>query len=60
MVPWGIPISILILIITTAIDVIQRKFYWSKFGLLLLVVMIVLLITQIKLAYLISGDILNP
>lgn len=59
-IPWGIPLSILILIITIAIDVAQKKFRWSKFGLLLLVVMIALLIIQIKLVYLISGDILNP
>lgn len=57
--PWALPVSLILLIGAAVIDVIKKKFHWSKFALIFLVFTIVLLIVQIKLIYSITGGILN-
>lgn len=57
--PWALPLSILLLIIGSVIDLIKKKFYWSKFVLIFLCFTIILLIIQIALSYQVSKSILN-
>ncbi|MDP3973426.1 MAG: hypothetical protein Q8P92_01200 [Candidatus Daviesbacteria bacterium] len=47
------------LIISIVIDIFKKKFHWSKYALIFLVVTVVLLIIQIKLIYSVTGNILN-
>lgn len=57
--PWALPGSLIFLLIGTVIDIENKKFHWSKFALIFLVVTIVLFIIQIKLIYFVTGDVLN-
>lgn len=57
--PWALPASVMLLVISAVVDVFKRKFHWSKFALIFLVVTIILLIIQIRLIYFVTGDILN-
>ena len=57
--PWALPLSIMTLIIGAVIDLVKKKFHWSKFALLFFVITVILLIIEIALGYQISRDILN-
>ncbi len=57
--PWAIPGSLIFLLIGTILDVKNKKFHWSKFALIVLVITIVFLIIQLKLIYSVTGGILN-
>ena len=54
--PWGIALSIPVLIIGTILDVVKKRFYWSKSALIFVCFIILLLIIQISLAYQISNS----
>lgn len=45
----GLPGSLILLVVGVVIDIYKKKFRWSKFALIFLVVIVVLLIIQIKL-----------
>jgi 1,4-dihydroxy-2-naphthoate octaprenyltransferase len=57
--PWALPTSLIVLIVGAVVDVIKKRFHWSKFALIFLMVTAVLLIIQIKLIYSVTGGILN-
>ncbi len=54
---WALPLSIILLIGGAIVDVTKKRFHWSKFALIFLVITIVLLTIQIKLIYSITGNI---
>lgn len=56
---WLFPISIFVVIAGVVVDLLKKRFYWSKFALIFFVITVILLVIQIKLIYRITGDILN-
>lgn len=57
--PWAVPGSLIFLLIGIVLDIRNKKFHWSKFALILLVIIVVFLIIQLKLIYSGTGEILN-
>lgn len=57
--PWALPTSLLVLVIGAILDILKKRFHWSKFALIFLVIAIILTIIQINLVYSLTGDILN-
>ena len=55
----SLPLSVLLLTGGIIADILKKRFHWSKFALIFFVVTILLLMIQIKLTYLITGNILN-
>gem|GEM_PF-4623840 len=55
----GLPISIILLIIGVILDIVKKRFYWSKFALILFVIILVLEIIQIKFIYQTTSQILQ-
>ena len=54
-----LPLSVVCLLLAIILDIWKRKFYWSKYALIFVIITVVLLFFQIKLTYQITGDILN-
>src|SRR3989338_2205811 len=55
----GLPLTLLSVIVGGIIDIKNKKFYWMKYALVLLGVIVLLLIIQIKFVYNTTSQILN-
>lgn len=55
----GLPLSLILLVLSSVIDVFKKQFRWSKYALIFFVGIVILLIIQLLSTYLISGSIIN-
>lgn len=56
---WILPLSLIILSISVVVDILKKKFYWTKFALIFLSVTTFLLIIQIAFTYHLAKSIIN-
>lgn len=54
---WGLPLSLIMLIIGAVVDAFKKRFHWLKFALIFFVLIIILLIIEVKLSYFVTGKI---
>lgn len=52
----GLPLSIIFLIVGVIFDIVKKRFYWSKFAIILFVIILVLEIIQIKFIYQVTSS----
>lgn len=57
--PWTLPVGIGVLVITFIADIINRKFHYQKYGIVIFILSIVLLIIQLLITYQVLQEIID-